>query len=90
MFPLKNFNSDEFLVGVDTTIRDALSLMSELGSKSLVVVDPGNRLLGTLSDGDVRRAILGGRALSETIDGVFFESPTYVDCLLYTSPSPRD
>ena len=79
MFPLKNSNSDEFLVGVDTTIRDALSLMSELGSKSLAVVDPGNRLLGTLSDGDVRRAILGGRALAETIDGVFFESPTYVE-----------
>ena len=54
---MRNPDTEKLLVTEEISIRDALALMSEVGKKSLVVVDPGKRLLGTLSDGDVRRAI---------------------------------
>ena len=76
---MRNPDTEKLLVTEEITIRDALALMSEVGKKSLVVVDPGNRLLGTLSDGDVRRAILAGRSLSESIEQIFFDSPTSLD-----------
>ena len=76
---LKSTDVEKLLVREDINIRDALSLMSETGRKSLAVVDPGKRLLGTLSDGDVRRAILAGQGLTDSIDGVFFDSPTSLE-----------
>ena len=76
---MRNPDTEKLLETEEITIRDSLALMSEVGKKSLVVVDPGKRLLGTLSDGDVRRAILAGRSLSESIERIFFDSPTSLD-----------
>ena len=46
------------LVKPNSNIKNALKQMSETGEKCLVVVDGKNNLLGTLSDGDIRKAIL--------------------------------
>ena len=35
-----------------------------------------HKLLGTLSDGDIRRALLRKESLNETINGVYFKNPT--------------
>jgi dTDP-glucose pyrophosphorylase len=70
---------EKLLVTEHISIRDALAIMSEEGEKSLVVVDPGKRVVGTLSDGDVRRAILAGKELTGPIDGIFFNSPTCLE-----------
>lgn len=44
----------------DARIGEALRQLEEAGTKTLLVVDDERVLLGTLSDGDVRRWILGG------------------------------
>ena len=41
--------------------------MSRAGEKCLVVVDKKNKLLGTLSDGDVRKAILNRKIHEDKI-----------------------
>ena len=48
----------KILIQPNSNLKNALKLMSETSEKCLVVVDKKNKLLGTLSDGDVRRAIL--------------------------------
>ena len=49
------------LIQPTLNVKDALKQLNKVGGKSLVVVNKENKLLGTLSDGDVRRAILKGK-----------------------------
>ena len=56
------------LIKPNSKINNAHKLMSETGEKCLVVVDKKNKLLGTLSDGDVRKAILNGKIHKDKIN----------------------
>lgn len=59
------------LINGDATILQALEKLNSLsgGIMTLFVVDSDNRLAGTLTDGDIRRALLRGLALdSRAID----------------------
>ena len=53
-------------ITTETTIYDAFKVRAEAGV-SLVVVDEEFKLLGTLSDGDLRKAILTKNNLSDSI-----------------------
>ncbi len=41
--------------------------IDELGSQGLIVVDSQNRLVGTLTDGDIRRTLLSGGKMSDDV-----------------------
>ncbi len=71
-------NATGFLIAKEKTIRDAMSQLSEVGEKELFVVDDDNRLIGSLSDGDIRKWILRGGSLYEKVDQVCNKSPKYV------------
>ena len=58
------------------TIRQAMKKLSQSGDKCLVVVDEKNTLLGTLSDGDLRKAILNGSEMSDSIHQIYQSKPT--------------
>jgi dTDP-glucose pyrophosphorylase len=60
---------------IDSTIVNALSVIDSGAVKIALVVDSDNKLLGTLSDGDIRRALLRKKTLNETIEGVYFKNP---------------
>ena len=45
----------------------AMLKIDELGSQGLVVVDSQNRLVGTLTDGDIRRTLLSGGKISDDV-----------------------
>jgi CBS domain-containing protein len=49
---------DSLLIDPDVAVVDALRKLGEGGQRCLVVVGPDRLLIGTLSDGDIRRAIL--------------------------------
>ena len=55
----------ELIVLPNISIKNALKKISKSGEKCLVVVDKKNNLLGTLSDGDVRKSILKGAGINE-------------------------
>ena len=44
-------------ISVNSSIKETLRKMNDLGEKCLLVVDK-NKFIGTLSDGDIRKAIL--------------------------------
>ena len=48
------------IISPKIAVKQALKALDKGGQKSLIIVDNDNRLLGTLSDGDLRRAILTG------------------------------
>ncbi len=58
------------------TIKQALKKLSQTGEKCLIIADQNNVLLGTLSDGDLRKAILKGAGISGSIAGFYQTKPT--------------
>ena len=46
------------------SIIEAMKKLDALEEKCLVVVDEKNKLLGTVTDGDIRRSILNGNNFS--------------------------
>lgn len=54
-------------VHADATIRDAMLAIDHAGSEIALIVDDRDRLVGTLTDGDVRRALLRGAELGAPV-----------------------
>ncbi|MFN9805820.1 MAG: nucleotidyltransferase family protein [Betaproteobacteria bacterium] len=69
-------NWQDVLVGPDAPMRDALAVIDRTGSQIALVVDAERRLLGTLSDGDIRRALLKGMALDNPVTQAMRRDPT--------------
>jgi len=54
-------NLDDYKVRLDTNIHEALNIIDRQGGQKIaLVVDSDQKLLGTVTDGDVRRGILSG------------------------------
>ena len=62
----------------DTTIRQAMKILDKTAEKCLLVVSENNKLLGTLTDGDLRRSILAGSKFSENISNSCNTKPTFL------------
>lgn len=58
------------------TIRDAIAAIDEGSHQIALVTDEKDRLIGTVSDGDVRRAILRGVPLTTPVTEIVNTSPT--------------
>jgi dTDP-glucose pyrophosphorylase len=57
----------ELFVSRASSIRDAIACIDRTANGIALVVDGNRRLIGTVTDGDVRRAILYGVALDATV-----------------------
>lgn len=66
------------LVNSDDTIKSALKKMDEAGSKIVFVVGELNKLVGALSDGDIRRWILKGGSISASVGNIMVRTPKYL------------
>jgi dTDP-glucose pyrophosphorylase len=69
-------NWEETLIPPKATLRDALEAIDRSGRRIALVVDPDRRLIGTLSDGDVRRLLLQGLTLADTVTAAIHSLPT--------------
>jgi dTDP-glucose pyrophosphorylase len=64
------------LVNKEAKIFDVIKII-ELGvMKIALVVDSDKKLLGTVNDGDIRRALINNISLDDTIENVYFKTPT--------------
>lgn len=68
-------NWEQTLIAPNTTLRDALQVIDKVGVQIALVTDADRRLLGTLSDGDIRRALLRDVSLSDRVDAVMHRKP---------------
>ena len=62
----------------DATIKEALKLLDTSLTKLLIVIDKNQLLLGALSDGDIRRLLLKGKTLDDSIQNNYKLNPVYI------------
>lgn len=61
---------DRHIISSDASLRVALETLNSLSGEvmTLLVTDSGGRMVGTLTDGDVRRALLAGVTLDRPVE----------------------
>jgi len=59
-----------------STIREALLIIDSGSMKLALIIDEEEKLVGTLSDGDIRRGLLNNLSLDDKIDSIIFRTPT--------------
>ena len=65
----------KILLRTSSTIEDALNIINLGAVRIALVVDADGKLLGTLSDGDIRRGLLRKVKLNDTIKDAFSKNP---------------
>lgn len=66
------------LVPLGSTIQEAIFSLETSSMQIVLAVSEGNRLVGTLTDGDIRRAFLKGLNLQSIIDNIIQLNPLAV------------
>ncbi|MGF9910067.1 nucleotidyltransferase family protein [Brevibacillus porteri] len=66
----------ELLVSPQTPILHTLEIIDKSARQIALVADENDRLLGTVTDGDIRRGLLKGRALQDPISLIMNSFPT--------------
>jgi dTDP-glucose pyrophosphorylase len=65
------------VVRPDSTLRLALAVIDRAAAKIALVCDESGHLLGTLTDGDIRRTLIAGRELSSRVDASMKRTPAF-------------
>ena len=61
----------------ESTCKEILVVLNDVGSRILLVVSEDDSLLGTLTDGDIRRGLLKGLSLDDEISEFMNSSPVF-------------
>ena len=62
---------EKFVIEQSSSIKEALSLIDKNQSGFVLVSDKAGRLEGTLTDGDIRRNLLKGASIADSIEGIY-------------------
>ena len=80
----------ELFIQPNASIKEAFRQLDKSGKKCLIVANKKNKLLGTLTDGDVRKAILKGKFLKDNINGIYEKNPTLLKKENYSPNEIKD
>ena len=69
------YKIDEIKINQNASIKEALEVIDKGAIKVAVVLSDDGLLLGMLSDGDIRRALLKGMSLDDSIAGIINKHP---------------
>jgi dTDP-glucose pyrophosphorylase len=67
------------LVPATASVREALEAITKNGRQAVLVTDPAGRLVGLVTDGDLRRAMLRGVSLDDRVPDVMNARPVTGD-----------
>lgn len=69
----------EHLILSGSTVKQALGVLNDLSQDAILfVVDVNNKLIGSLTDGDVRRGLLKGFTIDSCVDEIIQDNPRYI------------
>jgi len=68
-------NLEDIIVKESTSILEALKIIDKSSKQIALIVDNKKKLLGTISDGDIRRAILKNISLNDPIKNIYSKTP---------------
>tara|TARA_B110000444_G_C18851844_1_gene606431 strand:+ start:3772 stop:4818 length:1047 start_codon:yes stop_codon:yes gene_type:complete len=74
-----NDNWKNLLIGQDKAIYKAIEILDKYGMQIVLIVDYQNHLLGTITDGDIRRGLLKKIDIKSKIEKVMNQSPITVN-----------
>ena len=67
----------DIVINPDLTIKEALQKIEKSGLKC-VFIEKNNKLIGSLTDGDIRRLIINGKNLNQKITNVYNKNPKFI------------
>ena len=68
------------LVSVNTNLKESMQKLNDTAEKILFVTDENDKLLGTVTDGDIRRGLINGFKFSDKVEKVMFKQFTFFFC----------
>lgn len=72
-------NFREHLINKEATVKDALAQFNRLAKDAIVfIVDQNDKLLGSLTDGDVRRGLLKDLSINSSVMDFTQSNPKYL------------
>lgn len=69
-----------YCISKEANLREALARLNELSAdtQTLIVVDNDRRLVGTITDGDIRRGLVSGKQLTDSLTTIINSNCKYV------------
>ena len=75
---MENFN--RHIASIDLSVRQALIQLNELAEDAILfIVDCNNQLIGSLTDGDLRRGFINGLNLETSLEEFIQKNPKYIE-----------
>ena len=73
-------DTSKYCIPQTATIREALKRINEISGSAqmLFVLNEDQQVVGTLSDGDIRRGLITGHELSESVEQILFRNFRYL------------
>lgn len=72
-------NWERILISPKQTIREALKVIDQESSRIALVVDEHKKLLGTVTDGDIRRALLKSTSIDSEVECIMNSHPLTIE-----------
>lgn len=72
---------NDFIINQRATIREALVVLNKVSgeAQSLLVIDDKQQMVGSLSDGDIRRGIINGGNLEDKVETIMHRDYKYLE-----------
>ena len=84
------YSHNKQLILLDDSIQKAMKIIDDSDGKCLFVIDSEKRLIGSLSDGDIRRSILNGKSFKGLVSDIYNENPYFIFENEYTVDKATD
>ena len=68
-------NIQNIKLSINSTIKEALNIIDKGAIRVGTVIDNKNKFLGVIADGDIRRALLKGYNLEDSIEDIYCKTP---------------
>lgn len=69
-------NIQNIKLNKNSTIKEALKIIDGGAMQIALVVEDNDKLIGTITDGDIRRGLLKGLDLDSSVESIIFRTPT--------------
>jgi hypothetical protein len=70
---------NKHIANISTSVRDTLKMLDVLASDAILfLVDDENKLLGSLTDGDLRRGFINGLGFEDALSKFTQPNPKYI------------
>jgi CBS domain-containing protein len=73
------FSLDKYCISENETIKEAMQAIDRNLIGGAFVVDENTKVKGVVTDGNIRRALLKGHNLNDSIHGIYSENYKYVN-----------